>query len=161
MMCRPGVVSRPACIALSESASGVLAQHQRPQGAPAYDKHQRSRVSRTTSVSRPAAQELRGPTALRALRPLGFNALSGCALAGLPPALEGFFIASAHGWERGIVAGHSTTGHCARGLGLGSTSRSLSGRSRATVSSPSARSKLHSRAAVEPTRRRHSLDGAA
>jgi hypothetical protein len=94
-----GVVSRPACIALSESASGVLAQHQRPQGAPAYDKHQRSRVSRTTSVSRPAAQELRGRTALRALRPLGFNALSGSALAGLPPALEGFFIASAHGWE--------------------------------------------------------------
>jgi hypothetical protein len=24
-----------------------------------------------------------------------------------------------HGWERGIVAGHSTTGHCARGMGLG------------------------------------------
>jgi hypothetical protein len=90
---------RPACIALSESASGVLAQHQRPQGAPAYDKHQRSRVSRTTSVSRLAAQELRGPTALRALRPLGFNALRRCAMAGLPPALEGFFIASTHGWE--------------------------------------------------------------
>jgi hypothetical protein len=55
----------------------------------AYDKHQRSRVSRATSVSRPAAQELRGPTALRVLRPLGFNALPGSALAGLPPALEG------------------------------------------------------------------------
>jgi hypothetical protein len=62
-----------------------------PQGAPAYDKHQRSRMSRATSVSHTAAQELRGPTALRVLRPLGFNALPGSALAGLPPALEGFF----------------------------------------------------------------------
>jgi hypothetical protein len=95
-------VSRLACIALGESSCCISA----PQGAPAYDKHQRSRVSRATSVSRPAAQELRGPTALRVLRPLGFNALPGSALAGLPPALEGFFIASTHGWERGIVAGH-------------------------------------------------------
>ena len=79
----------------------------------------RSRVSRATSVSWPAGAEPRRGMALGALRPLGFNALLGSALAGLPPALEGFFIASAHGWERGIVAGHSTTGHCARGMGLG------------------------------------------
>jgi hypothetical protein len=79
-------VSRLARITLGESASGVLAASA-PQGAPAYDKHQRSQVSRATSVSRPAAQELRGPTALRVLRPLGFNALPGSALAGLPPAL--------------------------------------------------------------------------
>jgi hypothetical protein len=37
---------------------------------------------------------------LEAFRPLGFKALCGRALAGLPPAREGFFIASTHlGWE--------------------------------------------------------------
>jgi len=37
-----------------------------------------------------------------AFRPLGFKALRGSALARLPPAREGFFIASTHlGWERG------------------------------------------------------------
>jgi hypothetical protein len=45
------------------------------------------------------------------LRPLGFNALPGSALAGLPPAREGFLIASTHGWERDIVAGLESTGH--------------------------------------------------
>jgi hypothetical protein len=41
-----------------------------------------------------------------------FDALLNRALAGLPPALEGFFIASnPYGWERGIVAGLESTGH--------------------------------------------------
>jgi hypothetical protein len=45
-------------------------------------------------------------------RPLAFKALRGPALAGLPPAREGFFIASTHlGWERGIVAGPESSGH--------------------------------------------------
>jgi hypothetical protein len=45
------------------------------------------------------------------VRPLRFTALRGRALAGLPPALEGFFIASVPAWERGIVAGPESTGH--------------------------------------------------
>ena len=53
---------------------------------------------------------------------LGFScsALRGRALAGLPPALEGFFTASASGWERGIVARRESTGHGASTLRRGS-----------------------------------------
>jgi hypothetical protein len=55
--------------------------------------------------------ELRWAAALGALRPFGFNALRGRVVAGLPPALESFFIASTRGWERGIVSGPESTGH--------------------------------------------------
>ena len=55
----------------------------------------RSRASRATSIW-PIRDELRRGAALGALRPFSFNALRRRALAGLPPALEGFFIASAH-----------------------------------------------------------------
>jgi hypothetical protein len=48
--------------------------------------------------------------ALGVLRPLGFNALLGSALAGLPPARD-FFTASAYGSEGGIVAGLQSSGH--------------------------------------------------
>jgi hypothetical protein len=51
---------------------------------------------------------------LRVLRPPGFNALLGSALAGLPPALERLFIASTRMSAQGIVAGHSNTGHGTR-----------------------------------------------
>jgi len=59
--------------------------------------------------------------ALGALRPLGLTALLWRrALAGLPPALEGLFIASTHlGWERGIVAGPKSTGHGLQRFGVG------------------------------------------
>jgi hypothetical protein len=55
--------------------------------------------------------ELRWAAALGALRPFGFNALRGRALAGLPLALESFFIASTRGWERGIVSSPESTDH--------------------------------------------------
>jgi len=49
--------------------------------------------------------------ALGVLWALGFNALRRRTLTGLPLALEDLFIASTHGWERGIVAGPESTGH--------------------------------------------------
>src|SRR5271155_5725534 len=55
--------------------------------------------------------ELRPAAAFGTVSGFSFNDLLGCALAGLPPALEGFFIASTRGWERGIVAGPESTGH--------------------------------------------------
>ena len=69
-----------------------------------------SRVSRTTSAWAPGG-EPRRVTALDALRPFAVNALRGPALAALPPALEGLFIASARMAGTSILAGHSNTGH--------------------------------------------------
>jgi hypothetical protein len=49
-----------------------------------------------------------------AFRPFGLSALRGRALAGVWPALERLFIASARMSAQGIVAGHSNTGHGTR-----------------------------------------------
>jgi hypothetical protein len=57
------------------------------------------RVSRATSAWAPGG-EPRRVTALDALRPFTVNALRGRALAGLPPALERLFIASARRLRR-------------------------------------------------------------
>ena len=54
-----------------------------------------------------------------------FDALLDRALAGLPPAREGFFIASTHGWERGIVAGPESTGHGLQRFGVGVERRDI------------------------------------
>jgi hypothetical protein len=71
----------------------------------------RSQVIRATSVCWPACDEMRWVVALNTLRPVRFNALLARTLAGLPPALEGFFMPLLMGWERGIVAGPEGTGH--------------------------------------------------
>jgi hypothetical protein len=53
-----------------------------------------------TSDSESSAAERRLLWGFGAFWPLGFKALCGRASAGLPPAREGFFIASTHlGWE--------------------------------------------------------------
>ena len=54
-----------------------------------------------------------------------FSALLGRALAGLLPAREGFFIASTHRWERGIVAGPESTGHGLQCFGVGVERRDI------------------------------------
>ena len=53
-----------------------------------------SRMSCATSVWPAGAEPRRGMASV--LWPLGFNALRRCTLTGLPPAREGFFIASTH-----------------------------------------------------------------
>jgi hypothetical protein len=73
-----------------------------------------SLLSRATSDSESSAGDRRLLRVFGAFRPFGLSALWSCALAGLRPALDGFFIASTRGWERGIVAGHSNTGHGTR-----------------------------------------------
>jgi hypothetical protein len=65
-----------------------------------------------------ALLKLAPKTARPALRRFNFDALRGPALAGLPRAREGFFIASTH-WERGIVAGPESTGHGLQCFGVG------------------------------------------
>ena len=44
---------------------------------------------------------------------------------GSPPALERLFIASTHGWERGIVAGPESTGHGLQCFGVGVERRDI------------------------------------
>ena len=63
--------------------------------------------------------------ALGTLLRFNFDALLDRALAGLPPAREGFFIASTHGLERGIVAGPESTGHGLQCFGVGVERRDI------------------------------------
>ena len=68
-----------------------------------------SRVSRATSVSWLAGEELRRDAAFSASRGFSFAALRRRVLAGLPPALERRLTASPLGSGRGIVGGQTST----------------------------------------------------
>jgi hypothetical protein len=72
------------------------------------------RLSWATSDSESSADDRRLLRGLGVFRPFGFKALRKRALAGVWPALDGFFIASTRGWEWGIVARPGSTGHGTR-----------------------------------------------